>query len=94
MKCGPNGHYAEPIVKLSFGKNRPPVVKENLERPPQGDPATNHHTFAEQRTERGVTDRAIDKTCRGDRRCEKSDADDQARPSNPEKLTQTTTRAH
>src|ERR1700726_4502457 len=39
-------HRCKPVRKPRFTANRPPVVQENLERAPHGNPATDREAFA------------------------------------------------
>src|SRR6476660_2444411 len=39
-------HRCKPFRKSNFTANRPPVVQENLERAPHGNPATDRKAFA------------------------------------------------
>jgi len=39
-------HRCKPLREPTFTTNRPPVVQENLERAPHGNPATDRKAFA------------------------------------------------
>src|SRR4029077_16934097 len=39
-------HRCKPFRKSSFTPNRPPIVQENLERAPHGNPAADRKAFA------------------------------------------------
>lgn len=51
IPCANNPHTnsAQAIVQTPLTDDRPPVVEENFQWPPHGDPADDQHAFADQR---------------------------------------------
>src|SRR6266850_6400372 len=59
-----HGHPAQAVIEPPLAENRPPVVEEDLKRPPHGDPAADHEALAQHRGQGTLVHRAGDHLAR------------------------------
>src|SRR5262249_41372827 len=55
-----DGSLRQPAVEIAPAHNRPPVIEENLDRPPIGDPGDDNEALLEKASDRHLAENARD----------------------------------